>query len=193
MASKELKEKYIEFLNSFDIAMSEDEINKRIKLDFKRPTYLHAYEDTPTRQTAIEAYLITCTDFGYPVSDNIKYMHESEIWDYALANINTEVRKRFGAQLSRVTDVIRRKHVKDAITALFDQRIYITSKQAEELIEAARDNDEIMEVYLSFGGEKTVFDPSVLYNDDEYLQDYYEEEEYEEDEDENEQDEEEVE
>ena len=31
-----------------------------------------------------------------------------------------------------------------------------------------------MEIYLSFGWNKTMFNPSVLYENDEYLDDYYE-------------------
>ena len=172
--TKSLKEKYEEFLASFGIALPESEINKRINLEVGGVGLPRVYEMTPTRQQAIDAYTITCNDFNYPISENIKYLHESQIWDYALRNVNVEINKRFGKQLACVSDVIRRKHVKDALTALFDQRIYINKEQVEELIVAAADNEEILKVYLSFGGDKTMFDPSVLYEDDEYLEDYYE-------------------
>ena len=172
--TKDLKEKYKEFLASFGIALSESEINQRINLEVGSVGLSRIYEMTPARQQAIDAYMITCNDFGYPISENIKYLHESQIWDYALRNVNIEINKRFGKQLACVSDVIRRKHVKDALTALFDQRIYIDKEQVNELIEAAADNEEIFKVYLSFGGDRTMFNPSVLYEDDKYLEDYYE-------------------
>lgn len=174
MTQNELREKYVKFLQGFGIALSDAEIDRRMKLEFVKPNFSCVYEDTPTRQEAINAYLITCEDFGFPISENIKNLYESEIWDYALNNINIKIRERFSDQLAMVSDVVRRKHVKDAITALFDQRIYITRTQVEQLIEAAKDNEEIVDVYLSFGGEKGMFEPSVLYSDDEYLQDCYE-------------------
>ena len=168
MTQNELREKYVKFLQGFGIALSDAEIDRRMKLEFVKPDFSHVYEDTPTRREAINAY------FGFPVSENIKNLHESEIWNYALKNINIKIEERFGDMLTMVSDVVRSKHVKDAITALFDQRIYIDRSQVEQLIEAAKDNEEIVNVYLSFGGEKGMFEPSVLYSDDEYLQDYYE-------------------
>lgn len=172
--TKSLKEKYKEFLTGFGIMLPESEIDRRVNLEVGSVGLPRVYEMTPTRQQAIDAYTITYNDFGYPISENIKYLHESQIWDYALRNVNVEINKRFGKQLACVSDVIRRKHVKDALTALFDQRIYINKEQVEKLIVAAADNEEIFEVYLSFGGDKTMFDPLVLYEDDEYLEDYYE-------------------
>lgn len=172
--AKGLKEKYEEFLSNFGIVLSESEINKRINLKVEDIEPSHVYEITPTRQQAIDAYMITCNDFGYPISEKIKYLHESQIWNYTLRNVNMEINKRFGEQLAHVSNVIRRKHVRDALTALFDQRIYIDKEQANELIEAAVDNEEIFNVYLSFGGDRTMFNPSILYEDDECLEDYYE-------------------
>ena len=182
MTQNELREKYVKFLQGFGILLPESEIERRINNTIDRHSYLRIYENTPSRQQAINAYETTCIDFNLPISDNLKYLPESQIWDYTLRNVNVEINKRFGKQLDCVTDVIRKKHIKDAITALFDQRIYITKEQVGQLIEAAGDNDQIMEVYLSFGGDKIMFNPSVLYEDDEYLDDYYEN--YEEDEDE---------
>ena len=183
MTQQELKENYIKFLSDFGLTLSDEEVEKRLNIELHRYCCDYVYPTNPEREDAIRAYKITCNDFNVPVTEYLKYLSTSQIWDYTLRNVNVEIEKRFGTQLNHVTDIIRRKHVKDAITALFDQRIYIDANQVNQLIEAAGDNDTIVEVYLSFGGIKEMFNPSVLYEDDDYLdEEYYKnEEEYKED------------
>ena len=170
--AKSIEKAYKEFLSNFGIKLSDEEIKRRVAIEPHIPNFIKIYKMTDSRERAINAYKMTCEDFGYPVSDKLPYLHESKIWNYVIRNVNTEVIKRFGKILNQIENIIKRKRIITTITALFDQRIYIDAQQVRKIIDVANDTEDLIDMYLSFGGVEEMLTLSSLTSEtDEYEED----------------------
>lgn len=163
----ETKKKYEEFLNSFGLK-APNNINEIVDYDGGvHPIDIAEYKMTPSRQTAIAAYLRTCEEFEMAPTKSLSKLAVCEIWDFTLKNINVEIIKRFSSQLSTIQNKISKKHVKDAIAVLFDQENYISKDDVDKLIAVCDDSDRLVEIYEALGGEPGCFTPSIYDWEDE--------------------------
>ena len=179
MSENTLKNKYVEFLRSFGIQPPpEPELTEIINRSPDR----YQREEIPMtseREEAIEAYIQTCKDFGYTVSEHIKYLDIMKIWDYIIRNTNGGVEKDYGKDIEKIQSIVEKKRVRDTLRILYDQRIFINKEQFDQLAAVASDIEEINHIYLEFGGQEGMLqlsDKDCDYYDEEDEEEYDEEE-----------------
>ena len=163
--NEKIKDEYKDFLKSFGISISDEEIEQRIN---RNPYGTRKQEEelSEIKKEAIQLYTQVCEDFDLPFNKKIYKKSTSEIWDKAIRLVDLQIKERFGDLLSQIINKYQHKHVRETIAALFDQRIYIDRDKVEILISVKEDQDELYKKYLDFGGDKKVLN-FTIYDDDE--------------------------